>query len=121
MRVANEAVRELSGQPCSPAPFGSVVVDHGTNPTTVVCVGANKVGSTGDPTQHGEVSTIQKCTETLASQGLSPQEILKRWRDLSIYTNGEPCPMCSSAIRWAGFKEVVRHRHIISPRALCLR
>jgi tRNA(Arg) A34 adenosine deaminase TadA len=24
-----------------------------------------------------------------------------------LYTNGEPCPMCASAIRWAGFKEVI--------------
>ncbi|WVO23768.1 uncharacterized protein IAS62_005125 [Cryptococcus decagattii] len=36
-----------------------------------------------------------------------PSEILEGRKDLSLYTNGEPCPMCASAIRWAGFKEVI--------------
>lgn len=56
---------------------------------------------------HGEISAITHCTEVLTGQGWTPQEILAGWKDLSLYTNGEPCPMCASAIRWAGFKEVI--------------
>lgn len=25
----------------------------------------------------------------------------------SLYTNGEPCPMCASAVRWSGFRELI--------------
>jgi len=62
---------------------------------------------TPDPTMHGEITAIRKCTEVLTERGLSPQEILAAWKQFSLYTNGEPCPMCASAIRWAGFKEVI--------------
>lgn len=62
---------------------------------------------TTDPTMHGEITAIRKCTEVLAARGLTPQEILAAWKHFSLYTNGEPCPMCASAIRWAGFREVI--------------
>lgn len=60
-----------------------------------------------DPTMHGEITAIRHCTDVLRDRGLSVQEILAAWKDFSLYTNGEPCPMCASAIRWAGFKEVI--------------
>jgi tRNA(Arg) A34 adenosine deaminase TadA len=60
-----------------------------------------------DPTMHGEITAIRHCTEVLRSRGLAPADILRAWKDFSLYTNGEPCPMCASAIRWAGFKEVI--------------
>lgn len=71
---------------------------------------------------HGEISAIRHCTDVLTSQGLSPQEILRAWKDFSLYTNGEPCPMCASAIRWAGFKEVIYGTSIrtIAERELAL-
>lgn len=56
---------------------------------------------------HGEITAIRHCTDILRQRGWSPQRILQSWKDFSLYTNGEPCPMCASAIRWAGFKEVV--------------
>ena len=78
---------------------------------------------TVDPTMHGEISAIRQCTDVFALRGPPPAEIWMSWRDFSLYTNGEPCafylvssssgltvprcPMCASAIRWAGFKEVI--------------
>jgi tRNA(Arg) A34 adenosine deaminase TadA len=56
---------------------------------------------------HGEISTIHHCTNVLAARGLNPDEILAAWKSYSLYTNGEPCPRCMSAARWAGSKEVI--------------
>lgn len=56
---------------------------------------------------HGEITAIRHCTDILRERGWSAQKILQSWKDFSLYTNGEPCPMCASAIRWAGFKEVI--------------
>ncbi|ODN95891.1 hypothetical protein L198_04510 [Cryptococcus wingfieldii CBS 7118] len=104
MRVANEAVY-ADGHPCPQAPFGSAVVN--TTGDELVCVISNRVGVTGNPAMHGEISAITHCTDVLTKKGWTPQEILGAWKEFSLYTNGEPCPMCASAIRWAGFKEVI--------------
>ena len=48
-----------------------------------------------DPTLHGEVAALNRCTDVLAQRGLSPLEILDSWKDLSMYTTGEPCSMVS--------------------------
>jgi tRNA(Arg) A34 adenosine deaminase TadA len=104
MRVANTAVYQ-SGNPCPQAPFGSAIVNTSSN--ELICSIANAVGSTGDPTLHGEITAIRECTRILKERGQSPNQILAAWKDFSLYTNGEPCTMCASAIRWAGFKEVV--------------
>ncbi|BGP19837.1 hypothetical protein JCM10213v2_007968 [Rhodosporidiobolus nylandii] len=105
MRVANSAVREILGEPCSQFPFGVAVVN--TTSDELVCVAANKVSVTGNPSMHGEISGLHRCTEVLTERGLTPQEILASWKDLTMYTTGEPCPMCASALRWAGMGEVV--------------
>ncbi|KAK2036889.1 cytidine deaminase-like protein [Colletotrichum somersetense] len=102
MRKTNEALFRQSG-PCPFAAFGAIIVNHTSD--EVVCEGANF--RTGDPTIHGEISAINACTAKFAEQGMTPTEIYAAWGDLSIYTNAESCPMCASAIRWAGFKEYV--------------
>jgi len=104
MRLANEATYD-DDQPCPQAPFGSAIVN--TTNDELICVAANAVGKTGDPTLHGEMTAIKVCHEILKNKGLNVQQILAAWKDFSLYTNGEPCPMCMSAIRWAGFKEVI--------------
>lgn len=106
MRLANSAIYYPPvSHPCPQAPFGTAIVNTTSN--ELICAIANRVGSTGDPTQHGEITAIQHCTNVLQKQGLSPQQILAAWKDFSLYTNAEPCTMCLSAIRWSGFKEVI--------------
>jgi tRNA(Arg) A34 adenosine deaminase TadA len=106
MRVATHSIYAPPvSHPCPQAPFGTAIVNTTSN--ELICAIANRVGSTGDPTQHGEITAIQHCTNVLQRKGLTPQEILAAWKDLSLYTNAEPCTMCLSAIRWAGFKEVI--------------
>ncbi|KAJ4404870.1 hypothetical protein N0V91_005606 [Didymella pomorum] len=102
MRLANEALYEQSG-PCPFAAYGTIIVNHTSD--EIVCRGANF--RTGDPTIHGEISAINACTAVFAARNMTPSQIFAAWADLSIYTNAESCPMCASAIRWAGFKEYI--------------
>lgn len=37
-----------------------------------------------DPSMHGEISGLHRCTEVLTERGLSPQEILAAWRDFTM-------------------------------------
>jgi guanine deaminase len=69
-------------------PFGAVVVHRGA----IVGEGWNRVVATGDPTAHGEIVAIRAACRRLATFRLSGCE---------LYTTGEPCPMCLSAIYWA--------------------
>ena len=107
MRFANQAPVSLIS-PCSFAPFGSAIVNH-TSQTGIgelVCLGANNISVTGNPALHGEIAAIINCTGILTdAHGLYGHT--PAWADLSLYTNAESCPMCASAIRWAGFKEYV--------------
>ncbi|GAA5824239.1 hypothetical protein JCM5353_000362 [Sporobolomyces roseus] len=105
MRKASQAVGEITGHPCSRFHFGAVVVNTTTD--ELVCVSANQVSLKGNPTLHGEIAALNRCTEVLAERGLAPLEILAAWKDLSMYTTGEPCSMCSSALRWSGIGEVI--------------
>ncbi|KAI1174250.1 guanine deaminase [Nemania sp. FL0916] len=112
MRRANRVLSDLVS-PCPFAAFASVIVNHtdvSSSPLgRLVCVGVNSASQRGNPTLHGEMDAINRCSEVLQNPpfGLSPAEASLALRDLTLYTNGEPCPMCASAIRWAGFRECV--------------
>lgn len=114
MRRANQAVVDLVS-PCPSSPFGTAIVNH-TAVTEdglgeLVCISANSVATTGNPTHHGEIAAINNCTAILTDPhgryNLTTGQALKAFASLSLYTNAESCPMCASAIRWAGFKEYV--------------
>lgn len=69
-------------------PFGAIVVKNGN----IIGEGWNRVLSSNDPTAHGEITAIRDACKNIQSYDLSGCE---------LYTSGEPCPMCLSAIYWA--------------------
>lgn len=91
----------------------TAIVNHTSNNGLgeLICTGVNQNSATGNPTLHREIVAISNCTSILADPigpyKLSPSEASSAWADLTLYTNAESCPMCASAIRWAGFKEYV--------------
>ena len=62
----------------------------------VLAAAANR--SFENPTLHGEVAAIHDYVARNGHQG---------WDETILYTTGEPCPMCMSAIIWAGIGGVV--------------
>ena len=69
-------------------PFGAVIVRDGE----VIAEAHNTVTSDNDPTAHAEMNAIRAACAKLGTFRLEGCE---------IYTSGEPCPMCLSAIYWA--------------------
>lgn len=74
-------------------PFGAVIVRRTTG--EVLAQGFNR--SSLNPTLHGEIDVINRC-----AADHSPID----WMELDLYTTAEPCPMCQSAIEWAGISTV---------------
>ena len=74
-------------------PFGCVIVKNGV----VVGKGHNEVIKNNDPTCHGEMMAIHDACKNLKTFNLKGCE---------LYTTGEPCPMCFSAILWANIDKV---------------
>ena len=70
-------------------PFGAVIVRDGE----IVATGVNRVVPNNDPTAHAEVSAIRAACEKLGTFELD---------GCTIYSSCEPCPMCLSALYWAG-------------------
>jgi len=75
-------------------PFGAVIVRDGD----VLATGRNLGKTTNDPTAHGEMVAIRHFVAA------RPADALK---GTTLYTSGEPCPMCMSAILWCGIGRVV--------------
>ena len=74
-------------------PFGAVIVKDGK----VLSSGVNRVVPNNDPTAHAEVSAIRQACGSLKTYKLE---------GCTIYSSCEPCPMCLSAIYWAGIKRL---------------
>lgn len=74
-------------------PFGAVIVRNGE----VVATGVNRVTANNDPTAHAEVNAIRNACSKEQTFNLS---------GCVIYTSCEPCPMCLSALYWAGVSRI---------------
>lgn len=74
-------------------PFGAVIVRNGE----VLATGANRVTANNDPTAHAEVSAIRTACAKVGDFKL---------KGSTCYTSCEPCPMCLSALYWAGVERI---------------
>ncbi|HLO85313.1 MAG TPA: nucleoside deaminase [Nostocaceae cyanobacterium] len=76
------------------APYGAVIVQN----NQIVATAYNTVKRDSDPSAHAEVNVIRSLTQKLQNHSLE---------GYSIYTTGEPCPMCAAACVWAGISEII--------------
>lgn len=74
-------------------PFGAVIVRDGE----VVATGSNRVVPNNDPTAHAEVQAIRHACHKLGTFELT---------GCTVYSSCEPCPMCLSALYWAGVSRI---------------
>ncbi len=97
-------------------PFGTVIVQIDDESGKVIRYwkNHNHVPEWTDPTAHAEVSTIRAATKELGVLDLGrvhktnaklPQP--SEWSHCVIYASAEPCPMCLSAMYWAGIKNLI--------------
>ncbi len=70
-------------------PFGAVIVRN----NEVIATGTNRVVPDTDPTAHAEVTAIRNACRKLGKFKLE---------GCTVYSSCEPCPMCLSALYWAG-------------------
>ncbi|MBO1360692.1 nucleoside deaminase [Acetobacter sacchari] len=75
-------------------PFGCVITANGA----VIARGGNIGRQHHDPTAHGEMTAIRNCVSADKTSEL---------KGATLYTTGEPCPMCMGAIVWSGISRVV--------------
>lgn len=74
-------------------PFGAVIVRDGE----VIATGTNRVTDSCDPTAHAEVSAIRAACAKMGNFKLT---------GCTVYSSCEPCPMCLSALYWAGVERI---------------
>ena len=73
-------------------PFSARIFEKSTRRSVVA---VNQVTAKKDPTAHAEIEAIKEA----GRKGFN-------FKDCTITCSGEPCPMCATAIAWAGIKEV---------------
>ena len=74
-------------------PFGAVVVRDGR----IIGEAFASQGTDCDPTAHAEILAIRRAAARAQRADLS---------DCDLYTSAEPCPMCVTAIWYAGIRRV---------------
>ena len=74
-------------------PFGAVIVKDGE----VIAAAGNSVTLDNDPTAHAEVNAIRRACSLTGNFKLD---------GCVVYSSCEPCPMCLSALYWAGVSRI---------------
>ncbi len=74
-------------------PFGAVIVRG----NEIIATGTNRVVPNSDPTAHAEVTAIRSACSKLGTFKLD---------GCTVYSSCEPCPMCLSALYWAGVERI---------------
>lgn len=74
-------------------PFGAVLVKE----NRIVAEGVNELHQTFDVSGHAELLAIRHAQEQFQTNDLS---------DYTMYASGEPCPMCLTAMYFAGIEKV---------------
>ncbi|MRG85980.1 nucleoside deaminase [Salinibacillus xinjiangensis] len=87
VELAAENVRE-GGQP-----FGAVLVKN----DEMIAEGVNELHKKFDVSGHAELLAIRRAQEQLHTNDLS---------GYTMYASGEPCPMCFTAMYFAGIRDV---------------
>ena len=95
IELAKRASLEVRSGGC----FGAVITCK-TADGVECCVaeGYNEVLTKKDPTCHAEMQAIRSACEKLGTHILS---------DVTLYTTGEPCPMCLCAAAWARIPKII--------------
>ena len=91
MRMACDLARE--NVDCGGGPFGAVIVKDGE----VIAAAGNSVTFDNDPTAHAVVNAIRQACR---------REHNFKLDGCVIYCSCEPCPMCLSALYWAGVSRI---------------
>lgn len=91
IRMACEIARENIDN--GGGPFGAVIVKDGE----VISTGGSTVTLTNDPTAHAVVNAIRNACRLTRNFKLD---------GCVVYSSCEPCPMCMSALCWAGVRRV---------------
>jgi tRNA(adenine34) deaminase len=91
-QAMRQAIEEARRNPVYP--FGAVIARAADG--EVVARGVNN--SRENPILHGEIACMNDYVRLNGNRG---------WADKVLYTTGEPCSMCMSALVWAGIGGVV--------------
>ncbi|MCM3399551.1 nucleoside deaminase [Oceanobacillus profundus] len=74
-------------------PFGAVLVKE----NNIITEGVNELHKTFDVSGHAELLAIRRAQAKLLTNNLS---------GYTMYASGEPCPMCLTAMYFAGIEQV---------------
>jgi tRNA(Arg) A34 adenosine deaminase TadA len=120
-------VVEMNGQNtlCPRGAFGAIIVNHtaigpysdsqGLNCGAIEAWNDGTRAYVNDPTAHSEINAIQHLSAQHPGTFIAFNKPF--WAPLSMYTNGESCPMDAAAEVWAGIREqiyAVSIKHLIA-------
>lgn len=107
MRLAIDSARQGISQRQG-GPFGACVIRN----NEIIAVAHNTVLKDHDATCHAEINAIRQACHAVEHHEL---------RGCVIYSTTEPCPMCFSAIHWAGIERIIYGTSIQDVRKLGFR